>query len=103
MKILDRNVASVTYSAKDITKPVHFYCDAPKAKEVHLVGDFNEWNPAADGMQQRVDGWWFIELILAHGHHRYRFLVDGKPMLDPQASGVSRDDNGEETSVIAVS
>lgn len=103
MKTLDQNVATVTFPAKNMTKPVHFYCEAPKAKDVHLVGDFNDWNPGADSMTRRVDGWWLIELNLAHGHHQYRFLVDGKPTLDPHASGVSRDDKGEEASVIAVS
>jgi 1,4-alpha-glucan branching enzyme len=50
------------------------------------VGDFNRWNPASHLMRRRVDGWWFIEVQLTHGHHRYRFLVDDKPVLDPQGT-----------------
>jgi 1,4-alpha-glucan branching enzyme len=42
-------------------------------------------------MQRRDDGWWFIQVMLIHGHHQYRFLVDGKPVLDPRAAGVGRE------------
>jgi hypothetical protein len=38
-----------------------------------------------------------------HGHHRYVFLVDGKPMLDPRAQGIARNDQNERVSLIAVS
>src|ERR1051325_7733108 len=35
-------------------------------------------------MTRRVDGWWFIEVDLTHGHHHYRFLVDGIAILELQ-------------------
>jgi hypothetical protein len=40
---------------------------------------------------------------LSHGHHQYRFLVDGKPMLDPQAMGIARNEQNEQVSLVAVS
>ena len=91
------------YSARDNIKPVNFYCDAPAAKSVCLVGDFNNWNPTATLMGRRVDGWWFVQVLLPHGHHRYRFLVDGRPILDPQATGVTLNDLKEEVSLVGVS
>ncbi len=33
------------YSARNMAKPVNFYVDAPKAKTVHLAGDFSDWSP----------------------------------------------------------
>lgn len=54
-------------------------------------------------MEHRADGWWYVQLTLCHGHHQYRFIVDGKPMLDPSASGVGRDEHGEQVSLVAVS
>lgn len=54
-------------------------------------------------MRRRVDGWWHVQVFLCHGHHQYRFLVDGKPELDPTATGVDRDERGEHVSLIAVS
>ena len=103
MKTLDQNSSAGVYSARNMAKPVHFFCEAPTAQAVHLVGDFNGWNPTAELMTRRVDGWWFAELDLTHGHHRYRFIVDGKPRLDPRATGTARDEKGEEASMVAVS
>ena len=91
------------YSAKNRTKPVNFYCAAPSAKSVYLVGDFNGWNPASHPMRRRADGGWFIEVQLSHGHHRYRFLVDGEPVLDPRGTGITRNDQNERVSLLAVS
>jgi hypothetical protein len=50
-----------------------------------------------------VDGWWFIQVPLTHGHHQYRFVADGKPMLDPHAAGVARNERNEEVSLVAAS
>lgn len=54
-------------------------------------------------MTRSVDGWWRTQVELPHGHHKYRFLVDGKPTLDPHAMGIVRDENGERVSLVAVS
>ena len=91
------------YSAKTMLKPVNFICIAPGAKDVHLVGDFNGWDPAANPMQRQPDGAWRLQVELHHGHHHYRFMVDGKPALDPHAHGVGRDAKGEKVSLLAVS
>jgi 1,4-alpha-glucan branching enzyme len=91
------------YRAGNMTKPVNFYCSAPQAKSVCLVGDFNGWNPTTHPMERRVDGWWFLQMQLFHGHHQYQFLVDGKPVLDPQATGTSLNERKEKVSVLAVS
>ena len=93
--------SSELYSARNSLKPVNFYCAAPRAKSVRIAGDFNHWHPVP--MRQRDDGWWFFQVVLAHGHHQYYFLVDGQPMLDPQASGTARNSENETVSLIAVS
>jgi 1,4-alpha-glucan branching enzyme len=95
--------SSDRYSARRMAKPVHFVCLAPEANQVHLAGDFNAWDPKAHPMTRRPDGAWAIEVQLHHGHHQYRFLVDGQPMLDPRAHGVARDSKGQKASLIAVS
>jgi len=103
MHTTDSKPAENSYSARNMVKPVHFFCRAPQARVVCLVGDFNGWNPAAHPMQHQVDGSWFLEVPLTHGHHQYLFLVDGAPRLDPNASGVTRNDRNERVSLIAVS
>ncbi len=101
MNVVYDKPGTPVYSARSSLKPVNFYCDAPGANSVQIAGDFNQWHPVP--MHQRVDGWWFIQMLLAHGHHQYHFLVDGQPMLDPQASGTARDDDNQPVSLVAVS
>jgi len=91
------------YSAARQQHHVTFFCDAPGAGSVTLAGDFNGWNSAANPMRRMPDGRWMASLELPHGHHRYLFLVDGTPTLDPKASGVARNDRNERVSLIAVS
>jgi len=86
-----------------MAKPVHFYCEAPDAKQVSIVGDFNNWDAQAHPLQQMPDGAWRVEVTMHHGHHQYAFLVDGKLTLDPRAQGISRNEKNERVSLIAVS
>ena len=88
-------------SATPSAKPVNFFCPAPGAKQVCLVGDFNNWKPML--MERRNDGWWFLQVWVPHGQHQYHFLVDGEPMLDLHATGMAHNDRNEPMSLIAVS
>ncbi len=107
----NRTVATATsrpavppgYSARRQQHHVTFFCEAPHAAQVDLVGDFNKWQPAAHPMQRMPDGWWKTDLELPHGYHHYLFLVDGKPVLDPKAMGKARNAQGEPVSLVAVS
>ena len=92
--------------SSDYHKPlraVNFVCNATQAKTVTLVGDFNEWNPAAHPMKQMPDHCWLLQVELKHGHHRYAFLVDGVLTLDPHAQGIARNDKGERVCLVPVS
>lgn len=91
------------YSAKNMTKPVNFFCVAPQAKQVALVGDFNDWRPDTHPMIRQADGSWHIVIPLNHGHHHYQFLVDDRPTLDPRATGIARNEKNERVSLIAIS
>ena len=91
------------YSGKNVVKPVSFICLATEAKEVFVTGDFNDWHPTSHAMKRQLDGAWRAEIQLNHGHHHYLFLVDGKPMLDPHAQGVARNEKNEKVSLLAVS
>ncbi len=52
------------------------------AKTVFLAGDFNDWNPNSMAMKKEDDGW-FFRVHLSRGKHLYKFLVDGKWIIDP--------------------
>jgi 1,4-alpha-glucan branching enzyme len=84
-------------------RAINFICHAPHAKAVTLVGDFNEWNPAALPMKQMPDRSWLLTVELKHGHHRYAFLVDGVLTLDPHAQGITRNEKGERVCLVPVS
>ena len=78
------------FGPKKTLRAMNFICNAPRAKSVSLVGDFNEWNPAAHHMKQMPDRAWLVTVELKHGHHRYAFLIDGHLTLDPRAQGITR-------------
>ena len=101
MNTSQNNLASTHPPPQSLRKPVNFFCAAPSAVTVELAGDFNHWQPFP--MQRSLDGWWMASVELTHGHHQYRFLVDGRPMLDPRATGIVRDEQGERASLVAVS
>lgn len=85
------------------TNAVNFYYTGSKAAKVTLVGDFNEWNVDAHPMEKRSDGTWGLSIELPNGHHRYAFMVDGVLTLDPNAQGITRNDEGQRVCLIPVS
>ena len=91
------------HSAHRALHLVDFFCRAPQATSVSLIGDFNGWQPAAHPMTRMPDGGWVIRLELRHGHHQYVFLVDGVSTLDPNAMGKVRNERNEPVSLIAIS
>lgn len=91
------------YSAKNNVKPVNFTCVAPQARRVTLMGDFNDWDPAAHPMKRQPDGAWTLQMQISHGPHHYLFCIDGAPALDPRAQGVARNERNEKVSLITVS
>jgi 1,4-alpha-glucan branching enzyme len=91
------------FSAKRVSKPVNFVCQAPGAKQVSLIGDFNEWQPDKHVMKKQADGAWMVQVSLCHGHHQYLFWVDGEVQLDPRAQGIARIEGGQRVSLVAIS
>jgi hypothetical protein len=103
MKTMFYRNSSHPFMRTGTTKPVNFYYVDPSAESVYLVGDFNSWNPTSHPLRRREDGWWFIEVLLKHGHHQYRFLVDDNPALDPKSIGTALNEWNEPVSLVAVS
>jgi 1,4-alpha-glucan branching enzyme len=81
------------YSARRSLPSVTFYCDAPSARRVAVIGDFSQWSPNAHPMTRMPDGQWMIRVDLPHGRYRYLFVVDGQPRLDRRAHGTVREAN----------
>ena len=63
---------------KSFRRGVRFSLKVPNAKEVFLVGDFNNWDAAANPMKLDADGSWKASLIIPPGRYEFKVLVDGK-------------------------
>ncbi len=85
------------------TVRIAFKHDAPKAEKVSIAGDFNDWDTERTPLKKNFGGLWEVPLRLTHGRHRYVFVVDGECVLDPNANGTEKTDEGYKTSLIFVS
>jgi 1,4-alpha-glucan branching enzyme len=82
MAVKQKEAPRKTATATNLTA---FVCDIkPDAREVYLVGDFNDWDPRADRMVKRK-GLFQKLLQLEPGEYQYKFLVDGQWHADPSA------------------
>jgi len=85
-------------------KEINFSLFMPQAKEVYLVGDFNDWQIDQESlMQPNREGNWSIRMKLLPGAYRYRFVVDGKWMDDPANLKKVANPFGEMDSLLEVS
>jgi 1,4-alpha-glucan branching enzyme len=77
-------MAKVKSKKKIKRKKVTFSVDLSGAKEVILMGDFNNWNSKKHLMKKDGNGVWNKAVILPPGSYEYKFLVDGQWKEDPQ-------------------
>jgi 5'-AMP-activated protein kinase regulatory beta subunit len=80
-----------------------FSLDAVEAKEVLLMGDFNNWSPKKHPMRKGEDGMWNKMVMLPPGDYEYKFLVDGQWREDPQNDHLCPNCFGTYNSVINLS
>lgn len=96
----------VTLAANDgaeVRVATQFVFEAPEAKSVAVVGEFNGWDGAALPMTQVTPGVWEATLPLPPGRHVYAYLVDGTLLVaDPRAPKSGDADYGREGSVVMV-
>ena len=86
------------------SQPVVIEFQAPGAREVRLVGDFNAWGREEAPVRViRSGDRWVFKLTLEPGRYRYAFVVDGRKWLpDPRAPGIIPDGFGGRNSVLYV-
>jgi hypothetical protein len=89
-----REVGAVTSSAR----PVQFVCLAVDARQVSVVGDFNDWQPGVAPLERSGSpGVWAGIVWLPPGVYTYALMVDGRlraaddtrPAAPPDEFGVS--------------
>lgn len=80
-----------------------FVFDAPEAKSVKIVGDFNDWmSYDAYLMERREDGSWSKTLLLEPGEYQYKFVVDDTWVEDQNNPKVVDNPFGGKNSIIEV-
>lgn len=61
---------------------VEFAIYLPDAKNLSLVGTFNNWNPEHDLLAKGEDGVFRLRLRLKPGQYAYKYIADGRWILD---------------------
>jgi len=70
-------------SAPDI-KEVTFTIEAPAAKDIYIVGEFNDWTINDESrLGRREEGCWEKRMGVLQGRYRYKFVIDGEWKPDP--------------------
>lgn len=82
---------------------VGFSVLAPEAKEVYIVGDFNEWKLNTTSRMEHDNGTWKKNMGLRPGKYRYRFVIDGKWTEDASNPSKAMNPYGTLDSLIEVS
>ena len=81
---------------------MEFYLNAPKAGEVFLAGDFNDWSLRKHPMKMEANGVWKKTAMLLPGKYEYKFWVDGGWQIDPSNGQMCRNCFGTHNNVIEV-
>lgn len=75
----------------------------PDAREVFVVGSFNDWDPRATPLRRDALGDWSVDVELPPGEYRYRLMVDGEWRDDPSAQQTAQNPFGGYDAVLVVS
>ena len=76
----DRNSA-----LEAVMREVRFMVNAPAAKDIYIVGDFNHWKISDENKLSRLsDGKWEKRIGLQPGRYKYKFVIDGEWVIDSQ-------------------
>ncbi|MCS7033154.1 MAG: AAA family ATPase [Phycisphaerae bacterium] len=90
------------YGVKQIGSEVVFSVKNDQARNILIAGDFNNWMPQATPMVMVEPGTWRMKLPLRPGRYRYRLVIDGRWLTDPNNRYVETNEFGELNNVIEV-
>jgi len=82
------------------TRRIGFTFFNSKCKKVEVIGDFNNWAPAP--MQKINAKQWALTVPLEPGEYAYNFVVDGRPIRDPNNPKVCDIGRGFKNSLLKV-
>lgn len=80
MKTASQEIAK---SIEPALREIRFTVNAPSARDIYIVGDFNQWKITDENRLARLDdGRWQKRFDLLPGRYKYKFVVDGEWLLD---------------------
>jgi len=101
-KTTDDKIADF-YGVRQMEDAVMFVTLYPRAANVQVAGDFNNWQPEQAAMKKvGSNGLWQIKLPINKGKYRYRLVVDGQWQQDPYNETTEPNPYGEMNSVLEV-
>ena len=71
---------------KDGLYEFRFFC--PRARQVHIVGDFNGWDRTRNPMSRQHNGDWVAKMRLPEGAYQFKYHADGEWYVDYAAFGI---------------
>ena len=83
-------------------RTVRFEVDIPKARNISVAGNFNDWKPEATRLTFIGGTKWLKDLLLPPGRYEYRFVVDGKWVDPPHAKAYVPNPHGGRNAVVEV-
>jgi len=95
-------MSAIKSELKPKRRKVTFSLRSPNAKEVILMGDFNQWNPKVHPMKKNKNGVWEKMTFLFPGTYEYRFMVDGQWKNDPNNNQTRTNQFGTKNNFIVV-
>jgi hypothetical protein len=72
-----------------------------EGKKVILAGNFNDWEEDELKMNKRGDGW-ELPYVLGPGNYQYKYIVDGRWMVDPTNDQIVKDTKGNQNSFLVI-
>ena len=80
----------------------YFAVWAPNAKQVSMIGDFNDWSRSAHPLVHSLHSGWRITLELERGHaYQYRYLLEDREWCnDSNADGYAPNPFGGDNSIV---
>lgn len=88
---------------RPVEKNVVFNLDAPAHSDVRIAGDFTDWKPESlfysDALEEPG---WRKRFSLKPGSYRYKYLINGQWMADPNNDRIVDDSYGGTNSLITV-
>jgi 1,4-alpha-glucan branching enzyme len=95
-------MSGIKSEQKSKRRKVTFSLTSSDAKEVILMGDFNQWNPKVHPMKKNKNGVWEKMTLLFPGTYEYRFMVDGQWENDPNNNQTRTNRFGTKNNFIVV-